>query len=447
LPVEYLKTVNTGRNREKMPGTCRESAALFDTAKIHIPGGVNSPVRAFKAVGGTPVYVKSGKGPRIYDEDGNEYIDFLGSWGPLILGHAHPVVQEAAISAIKAGTSFGTPHAGEIEIASLIKSFFPSIELVRLVNSGTEAAMSAIRVARGYTGRNKIIKFEGCYHGHADALLTRAGSGAMTFDLPDSMGVPPSMTEHTLTVPYNDTSAVIQKVNEWKDDLAAIIVEPVAGNMGVIPPAEGFLQCLKDLTLQSGGLLIFDEVITGFRVAPGGAAERYAISPDITVLGKILGGGFPIGAYGGKREIMEFVAPSGGVYQAGTLSGNPVAVAAGSATLKILQGDESIHESLEKKGATIEKELSLLLSQKGLAHRINRAGSMFTLFFTDGPVIDYVTAKKSDTALYGRFFHKALEEGIYMAPSQFEAAFISTAHRDDDLEVALQAFARALADL
>ncbi len=430
-----------------MKGICTKSTALFNRAKTHIPGGVNSPVRAFKAVGGTPVYIKSGKGCRIVDEDGNEYIDFLGSWGPLILGHAHPAVEEAAIRAIKGGTSFGTPHAGEIEIAELIKAFFPSIELVRLVNSGTEAVMSAIRVARGYSHKSKIIKFEGCYHGHADALLARAGSGAMTFDLPDSMGVPPSMTEHTITVPYNDRSAVTEKVKEWKDDLAAIIVEPVAGNMGVIPPAEGFLQTLRDLTHQSGSLLIFDEVITGFRVAPGGATERYGITPDLTILGKILGGGLPIGAYGGKREIMELVSPVGGVYQAGTLSGNPVAVAAGSATLKTLQSDSRFYESLEAKGASIEKQLGEILSRKGISHRINRAGSMFTLFFTEDPAVDYVSAKKADTALYGRFFHKALEHGIYMAPSQFEAAFISSAHTDHDLELFLKAFEHALAEL
>lgn len=422
--------------------TMTESQRLYSMACSLMPGGVNSPVRAFKAVGGTPVYIKSGRGAHIFDVDGNKYIDYLGSWGPLILGHANPDVLARVKEAMDRGTSFGAPHEGEIRIASLIRELFPSIELVRLVSSGTEATMSAIRVARGYTGRDRIIKFEGCYHGHADCLLAKAGSGAMTLGIPDSLGVPGGTTTHTITLPYNDIDTFKEVVSSSAPEIAAVIIEPVAGNMGVVPPRKGFLEAVRELTEKHNIVLIFDEVITGFRVAAGGAQELYGIRADMTTLGKILGGGFPIGAYGGKKEIMEKVAPLGGIYQAGTLSGNPVAVAAGIATLEILKSTTNLYRELEEKGSHLIEGIREVLGRKGLKVTINRVGSMFTLFFTGEEIIDYKTAKSADTGAFARFFHAALEEGLYLPPAQFEAAFLSGAHTGGDIEETIKALER-----
>lgn len=414
------------------------SDKLFEIAQRYIPGGVNSPVRAFKAVGGSPIFIQRAEGSRIYDVDGNEYIDYVNSWGPMVLGHAHPRVVEALTFGLKRGTSYGAPTQLEIDLAMMIVEAVPSIELVRMVNSGTEAAMSAIRVARGYTGRDKVIKFEGCYHGHGDFLLVKAGSGATTFGQPDSSGVPADFARNTISVPYNDFEAVERVCRERGEEVACMIVEPVAGNMGVVPPREGFLEELRALCDRYGALLIFDEVITGFRVAYGGAQELYRVLPDLTCLGKIIGGGLPVGAYGGRREIMECVAPLGPVYQAGTLSGNPLAVAAGLETLKILKTPR-VYEELEKKTQMLcqgFRERALVL---GVPMFHTRVGSMFTNFFTERQVTDYASAKTSDTARFAKFFTGMLEHGISIAPSQFEAGFVSLAHTEEDIQRTLEA--------
>ncbi len=423
--------------------TPQGSGALFARAQRVIPGGVNSPVRAFRGVGGSPFFVSHAEGCRITDVDGRTYIDFLGSWGPLILGHAAPMLVEAVSEALRRGTSYGAPTAAEVDMAELISRAVPSMEMSRLVSSGTEAAMSAIRLARGATGRDVILKFEGCYHGHADSLLVKAGSGGATFGLPDSLGVPAALAALTATVPFNDLPAVERLMAARGREVAAIIVEPVAGNMGVVPPAPGFLQGLRALCDRHGALLIFDEVITGFRVAYGGAQALYGVRPDLTCLGKIIGGGLPVGAYGGARAIMERVAPLGGVYQAGTLSGNPLAVAAGLAALRAL-ASPGVYARLEESGARLEAGLVNGAKTAGLPLTVNRVGSMLTAFFADAPVTDYASAKRSDTARYGRFFHAMLDGGVFLAASQFEAAFVGLAHRDSDLDeaerIARQAF-------
>jgi glutamate-1-semialdehyde 2,1-aminomutase len=419
------------------------SDALFSRAPALIPGGVNRPVRAFWGVGGNPFFVARAEGARIWDVDGRAYIDFLGSWGPLILGHAPPQVVEALVEAAGRGTSYGAPTSQEVELAELITGRVPSIEMVRLVNSGTEAAMSAIRLARGVTGREAIIKFEGCYHGHADSLLVKAGSGGATFSLPDSLGVPGALARLTITVPFNDLESVRRVMEARGREVAAIIVEPVAGNMGVVPPARGFLQGLRDLCDRYGALLIFDEVITGFRVAPGGAQALYGVRPDLTCLGKIIGGGLPVGAYGGRRELMEHVAPLGGVYQAGTLSGNPLAVAAGLATLKALEGP-AVYARLENLGRGLQEGLEAAARKAGVPLTVNRVGSMVTAFFTDLPVTDYASAKRSDTRRYAAFFHGMLRRGVFLAASQFEAAFVSLAHSEALIETAARAAIESL---
>jgi glutamate-1-semialdehyde 2,1-aminomutase len=414
------------------------SIKLFEQAQKLIPGGVNSPVRAFKAVGGNPLFIRRGKGSKLYDVDGNIFIDYVLSWGPLIAGHSHPKVVEAVRLAAEKGTSFGAPTALEIEMAEKILSAFPVMDKVRFVNSGTEATMSAIRLARAFTKRNKIIKFEGCYHGHSDALLVKAGSGATTLGIPDSPGVPPDLARDTITLPFNNLKEVQKTLEREGNQIACIIVEPVPGNMGVILPQDGYLPGLRELTKPFGILLIFDEVMSGFRVARGGAQERYGVRPDLTCLGKIIGGGLPVGAYGGKREIMDLVAPAGPVYQAGTLSGNPIAMAAGLATLKLID-DEAVYHKLEKLGASLEDGLQAAARSAGIAIRINRVGSEMTLFFGSEPVINYAGAKTSDTSLFGKFFVAMLERGVYLPPSQFEAFFLSTAHTSADLEKTIAA--------
>ena len=422
----------------------QDSDSLFSAAQRVIPGGVNSPVRAFRGVGGTPFFVARAEGARLVDVDGRSYLDFLGSWGPLILGHAAPAVVEAVTEAAQRGTSYGAPTAGEVEMAEVISAAVPSMEMVRLVSSGTEAAMSAIRLARGATGRDVIVKFDGCYHGHADSLLVKAGSGGATFGVPDSLGVPAALAALTLTAPFNDLEAVRRLFSTRGGEIAAVIVEPVAGNMGVVPPAPGFLRGLRALCASDGALLIFDEVITGFRVGRGGAQARYGVRPDLTCLGKIIGGGLPVGAYGGARALMERVAPLGGVYQAGTLSGNPLAVAAGLATLRALE-DPAVYARLERLGGMLERGIAEAAGAAGIPLTLNRVGSMLTAFFTEGPVTDYASAKRADTARYGRFFHAMLEQGVFLAASQFEAAFVSLAHTERDLEEAALACRRALA--
>mgnify|MGYP001039287201 CR=1 FL=1 len=421
----------------------RTSAQLFEEAQHYIPGGVNSPVRAFKAVGGGPVFIHRGKGAYIWDADDNRYIDYVGSWGPLILGHAHPLVVDAVWKAAERGTTFGATTEGEIELAKMIIKAVPSVEMVRLVSSGTEAVMSAIRLARGFTGRDKIVKMEGGYHGHGDALLARAGSGLATFGMPDSAGVPKSATSDTIVLPYNDIDAVRMLFDTMGREIACLIVEPVAGNMGVVIPKPGYLEGLRELTHKWGVVLIFDEVITGFRLAYGGAQELYGVIPDMTTLGKIIGGGMPMGAYGGKAEIMQKVAPLGPVYQAGTLSGNPVAVAAGIRTLGILR-DEDPYSMLEANTRRLADALAESAERCGVDLEINQIGSMMTAFFTDSAVDDYATAKTADTQRYAAFFRGMLEQGVYLAPSQFEAAFVSTAHTDDDIERTIDASEKAL---
>jgi glutamate-1-semialdehyde 2,1-aminomutase len=414
------------------------SIKLFEQAQKSIPGGVNSPVRAFKAVGGNPLFIRRAKGSKLYDVDGNVFVDYVLSWGPLIAGHAHPKVVEAVRLAAEKGTSFGAPTAIEIEMAGKVLNAFPFMEKVRFVNSGTEATMSAIRLARAFTKRNKIIKFEGCYHGHSDALLVKAGSGATTLGVPDSPGVPPDLARDTITLPFNNLKEVRTTLEREGNQIACVIVEPVPGNMGVIAPQNGYLPGLRELTKPFGTVLIFDEVMSGFRVARGGAQERYGVRPDLTCLGKIIGGGLPVGAYGGKREIMDLVAPAGPVYQAGTLSGNPIAMAAGLATLKLID-DEAVYQKLERLGATLEEGLKSAAQKAGVPIRINRVGSEMTLFFSSQPVSDYTSATRSDASLFGKFFVAMLERGIYLPPSQFEAFFLSTAHTASDLEKTLAA--------
>jgi glutamate-1-semialdehyde 2,1-aminomutase len=403
-----------------------KSEALFARAQQSIPGGVNSPVRAFRSVGGTPPFIARGNGSRIFDVDGNEYIDYVGSWGPLLLGHRHPDIIAALEAVLEIGTSFGAPTEREIELAEMIRDAVPSMEMVRLVNSGTEATMSALRVARGFTGRDLTVKFEGCYHGHVDSLLVKAGSGMATLGIADTVGVPKAFAETTVALPFNSFEAVAEAFRSYGDKIAAVIVEPVVGNMGCVPPLPGYLEHLRTLTAAHGALLILDEVMTGFRVSPGGAQQLYGITPDLTTLGKVIGGGLPIAAYGGRAEIMRKVAPVGPVYQAGTLSGNPVAVSAGLAMLRYLKAHPEVYDHIEKLGAQLTAN-----APAGLT--VNRVGSMFTFFFTDQPVTDWESAKKADTAKFRQYFHHMLDNGIYMAPSQFEAGFISAAHTEADI--------------
>jgi len=416
----------------------KNSQRLFKKAQELIPGGVNSPVRAFKAVGGNPVFIQKAKGSKIYDVDGNSYIDYVLSWGPLILGHAYPKVVSALKKAVERGTSYGAPTSLEIELAELVLKAYPSIDLVRMVNSGTEATMSAIRVARGFTGRDKVIKFEGCYHGHADGLLVKAGSGATTFGVPDSPGVPKSYATETITLPFNDKEALKSIINqEWKS-IACVIIEPVIGNIGCVFPKPSFLETLREITTRHGIVLIFDEVMTGFRVSYGGAQAHYGIMPDMTCLGKVIGGGLPVGAYGGKKEIMSMVSPAGPVYQAGTLSGNPLAMTAGIETLKILSKSKT-YKTLGKISGLLEKGITDAAKMAGVKTKFYRAGTMFCTYFTDTDIIDYTTAKTSDTAKFSRFFSNMLERGIYTAPSQFEAGFTSLAHTEQDIEKTVKA--------
>jgi glutamate-1-semialdehyde 2,1-aminomutase len=419
------------------------SAELFARAVELIPGGVNSPVRAFRGVGGTPRFIKSAKGATMTDVDGRTLIDYVGSWGPMILGHADEEVIGALHDALQRGTSYGAPTELEIEIAEEITDAVPSIEMVRMVNSGTEATMSAIRLARGVTARNKLVKFEGCYHGHGDSLLVKAGSGVATLGLPDSPGVTASVAQNTITVPFNDAAALENVFDEHGPDIAAVIIEPVVGNMGCVPPQEGYLQKVREVTKRRGALLIFDEVMTGFRLARGGAQSIYNVRPDITTLGKIIGGGLPVGAYGASREIMRHIAPAGNIYQAGTLSGNPLAMTAGLVTLKRLRGPE-VYERLERAGRRLCGGLSEAARDAGVETITNRVGSMWTTFFTSGPVTDWATAAKSSRELYGEFFHAMLNEGVYLAPSQFEAGFIGLAHTDELLDKTVEAARRAL---
>ncbi len=429
-----------------MTGTHEEqrdvSEKLFTRAVELIPGGVNSPVRAFRGVGGTPRFIRSAKGATMTDADGRTYIDYVGSWGPMILGHADDELIEVLREALSRGTSYGAPTELEVEIAEEIVDAVPSIEMVRMVNSGTEATMSAIRLARGITGKAKLLKFEGCYHGHGDSFLVKAGSGVATLGLPDSPGVPESVAKNTLTIPYNDSRA-LEDAFAGHDDIAAVIIEPVVGNMGCVPPRENFLKDVREITRKNGALLIFDEVMTGFRLSRGGAQELYGIKPDITTLGKIIGGGLPVGAYGASRDIMNNIAPAGPIYQAGTLSGNPLAMTAGLVTLKRLR-DSSVYEKLERAGKRLCDGLSEAAREAGVTTVTNRVGSMWTTFFTDEPVMDWSTASKSDRALFGRFFHLMLDEGVYLAPSQFEAGFISTTHTDEMLDRTVEAARKAL---
>lgn len=409
-----------------------KSKKLFKKAKRLMPGGVNSPVRAFKAVGGSPLFIKSAKGSKIYDVDGNEYIDYVLSWGPMILGHAHPQVTKALKKAAEKGTSYGAPTNLEIELAVMIRKAYPFMNIVRMVNSGTEATMSAIRVARGFTGRDKVIKFEGCYHGHADGLLVKAGSGALTFGVPDSLGVPKDYAKNTIILPFNNLKIFEKVMKKEAKNIACVILEPVVGNIGCVLPQQGFLEGIRRLTHKYGIILIFDEVMTGFRVSYGGAQKAYGIKPDMTCLGKVIGGGLPVGAYGGKKEIMKVVAPDGPVYQAGTLSGNPLAMTAGIETLKILSKHDT-YKKLMAKAEALEHALKDASKRAGIKTKFYRAGTMFCTYFTDTEVFDYTTAKKSDTKKFAKFFSKMLDKGINLAPSQFEAGFISLAHSRADI--------------
>jgi len=420
---------------------------LFSQAQNHIPGGVNSPVRAFKGVGGDPIFFREGKGAWITDAEGNRYIDYIGSWGPMILGHAHPDVISAVQESVTHGLGFGAPTEIEIEMADTLCELVPSMELVRMVSSGTEATMSAIRLARGFTGRDKIVKFEGCYHGHADSLLVKAGSGALTLGVPSSGGVPASLAEHTLTLIYNDLDSVRECFAELGDQIACIIVEPVAGNMNCIPPNEGFLQGLREICDQSGAVLIFDEVMTGFRVSLGGAQEYYNVKPDLTTLGKVVGGGLPVGAFGGKREVMECIAPLGPVYQAGTLSGNPVAMAAGLSTLKLIQAPD-FHKNLSATAKTLVTGLKERADKAGIALAINQVGGMFGIFFTDEKEVStFEQVTKCDQERFKKFFHGMLNEGIYLAPSSYEAGFVSAAHGDAEIQATLDAAEKVFSTL
>lgn len=408
------------------------SEASFARAQKIIPGGVNSPVRAFRGVGGTPLFIERGEGARIYDVDGNAYIDYVGSWGPLLLGHRAPAVIEALREVLECGTSFGAPTEREIELAELIRQAVPSMEMVRLVNSGTEATMSALRLARGYTGRELTVKFEGCYHGHVDSLLVKAGSGMATLGIADAAGVPEGFAATTIVLPFNSIDAVERAFAEYGSKIAAVIVEPVVGNMGCVPPAPGFLEALRAVTIRTGAVLIFDEVMTGFRVALGGAQSRFDIQPDLSTFGKIIGGGLPLAAYGGRADIMEQVAPLGPVYQAGTLSGNPLAVSAGLAMLRELIAHPEIYDTLEQRAAQL-----CAWTPPGVT--VNRVGSMFTFFFTEQPVTDWASASRADKGRFGKFFHHMLERGVYLAPSQFEAGFVSAAHTEEDIRVTVEA--------
>ncbi len=420
------------------------SAKLFEEAQRVLPGGVDSPVRAFKAVGGNPPFIARGEGARLYDEDGNSYLDYVCSWGPMILGHADPAVIAAVTEAAAKGTSFGAPTELETTLAKLVTRAMPSIELIRFVSSGTEATMSALRLARAFTGRDRIIKFAGGYHGHSDGLLARAGSGLATLGIPDSPGVPAAYAATTLVVAYNDPAAVEATFEQHRGEIAAVIIEPVAANMGVVPAAPGFLEGLRDLTSREGALLVFDEVISGFRVAYGGAQELLGVVPDLTCLGKIIGGGLPVGAYGGRRDIMEMMAPLGPVYQAGTLSGNPLAMTAGIETLRRL-GEPGVYEQLEEKSAALAAGIIAAAEAAGVAIRLSRVASLMTAFFTDDPVTDFATASRSDTAAFAGFHGRLLAGGVYWPPSQFEAAFVSLAHGDGDIRFTIKAIGNALA--
>ncbi|MBR4944345.1 MAG: glutamate-1-semialdehyde 2,1-aminomutase [Peptococcaceae bacterium] len=422
------------------------SKKLFEEAQEFIPGGVNSPVRAFKAVGDHPVFIEKAEGSKLYDADGNEYVDYICSWGPMLLGHQPEAVTKAVQEALLKGSTYGAPTAAEVEIAKLIVDAVPSVEMVRMVNSGTEATMSAIRLARGYTKRNKLVKFEGCYHGHADHLLIKAGSGALTFGVPSSPGVPESIASETLSATYNDLDSVKKLFAEYPDQIAAVIVEPVAGNMGLIPPVEGFLEGLREVTAEHGALLIFDEVISGFRASFGGAQKVFNIMPDITCLGKIIGGGLPVGAYGGKKEIMQHVAPVGPVYQAGTLSGNPLAMAAGIATLKEL-AKPGVYETIEAKAKTLAEGVQAAADKAGVTVSINHSASLLTVFFTGEKVDSYADAMTADTAKFKVFFQSMLNQGVYLPPSQFECWFVSLAHSDEDIAKTIAAAEKAFADV
>jgi glutamate-1-semialdehyde 2,1-aminomutase len=424
-----------------------ESKRLFAHAKNFIPGGVNSPVRAFRAVGGDPIFIQKAEGAYLYDEDGNSYIELINSWGPMILGHNHPKIREAVIKAMENGTSFGAPTAREVEIAELIVSMVPSVEKVRMVNSGTEATMSAIRVARGYTGRDKFIKMEGHYHGHGDSFLISAGSGAITMGNPDSPGVTVGTAKDTLLAPYNDLEAIETLVAANKGEIAALILEPVPGNMGLCLPNQGYLQGLRDICTREGIVLIFDEVMTGFRLAKGGAQELFGVTPDMTTLGKIIGGGMPVGAYGGKKEIMEFVSPAGPVYQAGTLSGNPIAMAAGLTMLNYLNTHPEVYTRLNEIGMQLASGIASINHRLGHDFTLNQLGSMYSLFFTEESVVDFETAKKSDTALFGKYFQGMLKRGVYLAPSQFESLFLSTALTDELIGQILQAHEEVMKEI
>ena len=415
-----------------------KSKELFKEAQKYLVGGVNSPVRAFKALGMEPLFIAKGKGSRVWDVDGNEFIDYVLSWGPLILGHAHDQIINAIKQVSNYGTSFGAPTELEIEMAKAVVEAVPSVEMVRFVNSGTEATMSAIRLARGYTGKKKIIKFEGCYHGHGDSLLVSAGSGVATLGIPGTPGIPEELAQLTIVLPYNDIDAVEEAFRKHGDDIACVIIEPVAGNMGVVAPSKEYHQRLRELTKEYGALLIWDEVMTGFRLALGGAQELYGIEPDLTTMGKVIGAGLPVGAYGGKAEIMKYVAPEGPVYQAGTLSGNPLAMAAGLRQLQILK-EKSPYRELDQKGAKLEKGMKELIDKYGIKATINRVGSMITMFFTDKEVKNFADAKSSDLELFNKFYKLMLEKGVYLAPSQFEASFLSTAHSDEDIATTLNA--------
>lgn len=429
-----------------MPLNISKSIEYFNQAQNLLPGGVDSPVRAFRAVGGQPLFIERGEGAYLFDVDNNRYIDYVLSWGPLILGHAHPVVVSALTETVTKGTSYGAPSPLEIELAELIQDFMPNLEVIRFVNSGTEATMSALRLARAYTGRNKIVKFEGCYHGHADMLLVQAGSGVATLGLPDSPGVPPATVQDTLVARFNDLESVRGLFEEYPEEIAAVIVEPVAGNMGVIPPVDDFLPGLRSLSEDHGTLLILDEVMTGFRVGPNGAQAIYEVTPDLTTLGKVIGGGLPVGAYGGKREIMRMIAPSGPVYQAGTLSGNPLAMSAGIATLKELQ-DPQVWDDMNAAADQLAEGIFQAAQLSEVPIQQTRAGTMFSTYFVDKAPYDWSTVKKSDTVRFGRYFQAMLEQGVYLAPSQFEAGFISTAHTEQIIEATISAARQAFGEI
>jgi glutamate-1-semialdehyde 2,1-aminomutase len=421
-----------------------KSRQLFERAQASIPGGVNSPARAFRSVGGTPAFIERGEGSRLYDVDGNSYLDFVGSWGPLLLGHRHPKVIAALQEVLAVGTSFGAPTEREVEIAELICELVPSIQMVRLVNSGTEATMSALRVARGFTGRDLAVKFIGCYHGHVDSLLVKAGSGVATLGITDSAGVPRAFADTTIPLPFNSIEAVEECFRQHGSKIACVIIEPVVGNMGCVPPQEGFLQALREITARHGSLLVFDEVMTGFRVALGGAQQLYGVTPDLTTLGKVIGGGLPVGAYGGRLDVMRTVAPLGPVYQAGTLSGNPLAVAGGLATLRLLRESPGLYEALDRRGARLADGVAAAALDADIAVTINRVGSMITFFFNDGPVRNFDEASRSDAKRFGRFFHGMLDAGVYLPCSQYEAAFLSAEMTDQDIESTIAAAEQAL---